>query len=231
MFMIEDFVKEIPDSLLDRSGSVFLSGRCAFNSQSDLYLLGLNPGGNPDDLISLTIRKDIDKVLHHRREDWCAFRDERWKKSGDGKNAMQRGPLYLFERVGRNPRCVPASELIFPRSSSFKLLANSDTLADECWPFHQAIIEKLGTRVIVCLGRETGWRVRKYLSAHTKVCEFVENNNRRWKSYLHKSQDGIFVADLTHPSQAKWSEPKSDPTSLVVKALNEIKAERGQSHR
>ncbi len=224
--MIEDFVKEIPGSLLDRSGSVFLSGRCAFNSQSDLYLLGLNPGGNPNDSSSLTIRKDIDNVLHHRREDWCAFCDERWKKSGDGKNAMQRGPLYLFKEVGRNPRCVPASELIFPRSIKFKLLTNPNALADKCWPFHQAVIERLGARVIVCLGRETGWRVRKYLCAQMKVCEFVEDNNRRWKSYLHKNQDGLFVADLTHPSQAKWSAKKTDPTSLVTMALDEIKAER-----
>lgn len=220
--MIEDFVKEVPDSLLDKPGSVFLSGRRAFNSQSDLYLLGLNPGGDSDK----TVRKDINNVLHHSQKDWCAFCDERWKKSGDGKNAMQRGPLYLFKKVGRNPRCVPASELVFLRSSNFKLLANPDALTDKCWPFHQAVIDKLGARVIVCLGRETGWRVRKYLDARTKVCEFVENNNRRWKSYLHKNQDGLFVADLTHPSQVKWSEPKSDPTSLVVMALDEIKSER-----
>ena len=45
--MIEKLAERIPPDLLGRSGSVFYSGRAAFSSQASLYILGLNPGGNP----------------------------------------------------------------------------------------------------------------------------------------------------------------------------------------
>jgi len=44
--MIEDFASLIPDSLLERSGKGFYSGRTAFENTSKLYVLGLNPGGS-----------------------------------------------------------------------------------------------------------------------------------------------------------------------------------------
>lgn len=45
--MIERYAKFIPDELKDCSGSVFYSGRNAFTGLKDLYLLGLNPVGDP----------------------------------------------------------------------------------------------------------------------------------------------------------------------------------------
>ena len=46
--MIEEFAKIIPSKLLFESGSVFYSGRQAFSRKNGLYILGLNPGGDPD---------------------------------------------------------------------------------------------------------------------------------------------------------------------------------------
>ena len=45
--MIEDLAKKIPKEIRNRSGSVFYSGRDAFSGSSKLYILGINPGGNP----------------------------------------------------------------------------------------------------------------------------------------------------------------------------------------
>ena len=61
-------MKLIPEPFLDRSGSVFLSGRRAFNSPSELYILGLNPAG--DSKGPFTISKNIDRVLHREAENW-----------------------------------------------------------------------------------------------------------------------------------------------------------------
>ena len=39
----------IPAQLMTRSGKVFYSGRNAFATSHGLYVLGENPGGDPDD--------------------------------------------------------------------------------------------------------------------------------------------------------------------------------------
>ena len=43
---IESFATLVPCDLLDRSGKVFYSGRAAFSTPSDVYLLGYNPGSD-----------------------------------------------------------------------------------------------------------------------------------------------------------------------------------------
>ena len=48
MQQVDDFAKLVPESYLDRSGAVFYSGRRAFSQPSDLYLLALNPAGDPE---------------------------------------------------------------------------------------------------------------------------------------------------------------------------------------
>ena len=46
--MIEDFVRLIPESLMDKPGKAFYSGRDAFEPPKELYILGANPGGIPE---------------------------------------------------------------------------------------------------------------------------------------------------------------------------------------
>lgn len=134
---------------------------------------------------------------------------------------MQRRVLHLLKTVGLDPGEVPASEVVFLRSTDWTKLGDFESLARDCWPFHQGVIERLGVRVIVCLGRKAGHWVRNRLSAHEKVDEFVEDNRRLWKSRVHTNGDGLAVATLTHPSQAAWTVPATDPTGLVVRALDQ----------
>ena len=54
----------IPASLLLRSGSVFYSGRAAFTRPSKLYILGLNPGGDPAVQAEETIRANRQKFQY-----------------------------------------------------------------------------------------------------------------------------------------------------------------------
>lgn len=203
--------------MLDMSGSVFFSGRRAFNNPSDLYILGLNPAGDPSG--PHTIRKNVKAVLHEYPEDWSAWRDERWVGRRPGRNFRQRRVLYLMNQVERDPGDVPCSEVIFLRSTDpYKI--DMDSLAPVCWPFHEAIIKTLGVRVIVCLGVRAGRIVRRRVNAHQKVDEFVEKNRRRWKSRTHESADGLAVVTLAHPSQVDWTAGASDPTGLVQRSLS-----------
>ena len=59
--MIDDFVRLVPESLLDRSVEAFLSGRRVFESSSDRYILGLKPAGDPTG--SFTVSRNINRVL------------------------------------------------------------------------------------------------------------------------------------------------------------------------
>ena len=52
---IDNLVRSIPKSLMNRSGSVFYSGKEAFRRPSDLYILGLNPGGRVEDHAAETV--------------------------------------------------------------------------------------------------------------------------------------------------------------------------------
>ena len=218
--MLEEFAELIPKSLLHKSGEVFYSGKRAFGSQSELYVLGANPGGDPEGMQDATVSRHIEQVLHDKSANWSAYRDESWHGRAPGKSPMQRGVLHLFKKLGIDPGETPCSEVVFLRSRSLpELKGNYEQLAAQCWPFHQTVINRLGARVVVCLGKTAGASVRRYLKAYTQTDEFVEKNKRKWESLSHKNDEGIFVVTLTHPSQVAWTSPASDPTSLVKRAL------------
>jgi hypothetical protein len=218
--MIEILASKICASLQRESGKVFYSGRVAFSEPSDLYVLGVNPGGDPDDKTETTVRQHTDFVLHEAGELWAAYADESWKGRPAGTCGMQPRMLHLFEQIGRDPRRTPCSNLVFTRSPRVAGLAgNLDELEELCWPFHREVIDRLGSRVIICLGNDAGKRVRRRLSADTGLATFVEANERRWISRAHRSASGMVVLTLTHPSIADWTNPSTDPSGLVLEVL------------
>ena len=225
--MIDDFIKLIPTSLMGESGTVFNSGRQTFESPSDLYILGANPGGRPQSFTKdkYTVRNNVEDVLHHWSEDYSPYRDQRWGRfKKPGRHPMQRGLLHLFGRVDRHPEEVPASEVVFLRSKDLTELGDFISYAELCWPFHQAVIDTLDVRVIVCLGQKAGGFMRRKLGANEKVGEFRERISRGSKrgprSQAHTNEDGIAVVELAHPSRSEWRNEQCDPTHLVVNALN-----------
>ncbi len=220
--MIEEFVKLIPKSILHESGAAFWSGRRAFSEPSDLYILGTNPGGSdigdiPVDASNAaltSIGRNMNFVLNEGPCGWSYYKDK------NRTSRFERGVLHLFKRLELNPREVPASEVVFLRSPNQKeLKGRFEQLAEQCWPFHQAVIDRLGVKVIVCIGKRAGEFVRRRLKAQSQTDEFVEKNKRQWESLSHRNENGIIVVTLTHASQASWTSPASDPTTLVKRAL------------
>ena len=223
---MEDFVALIPDSLKDCSGKVFYSGRKAFEAPSRIYILGINPGGDPSGpkLRKETVDAHTRTVLDCQSDDWSAYRDEKWN-SKPGSAPMQKRVKYLCCKIGMNIGEIPASNLIFKRSTDFsQLQGDAKELAKDCWPFHQKVIDTLGVKIVVCLGKTASDFVREkeQLNAHRHSCTFVENNGRRWRSETHESTDGIQVVRLSHPSRADWTKCKTDPTGLVVRAMRRL---------
>lgn len=216
--LFDDLLGMVDSRLHDRSGAVLYSGRTAFAGPAKLYLLGLNPGGDPVKQRDKTIARNIESL--RRRESWSAYADERWRKRPAGTSGMQPRVLHLLRRLSLNPHSVPASNVVFVRSArEADLHREKSQLLPLCWKVHAEVIERLDVRVVICFGRTAGSWVCEQLHAHDEVDTFEEQNERRWRSHAHAARDGRRVVTLTHPSIADWTCSNSDPTPLVQRAL------------
>ena len=220
--MIEHFAERIPESMRHRNGRVFYSGREAFSSSSPLYVLGINPGGDPATHTGDTVELHTDKVLHRCPENWSAYRDERWHGL-PGTSGIQPSMLHLFDVVGYDPGAVPASNVLFLRSSNYqKYPGDRDVHASECWAFHESVIHELSISVVVIVGK----KLKPFVLDRLNACELVEcwtdENKQPWRSTWHRNRKGLSVVVLAHPTRGHdWTRPASDPTKLVLAALND----------
>lgn len=218
--MIEYLASLIPEELLNQSGSVFYAGRNAFAKHADLYILGLNPGGDPKAQAEQTVAWHTKQVLTNNAHDWSAYRDDSWREAEPGTCGMQPRVLHLLRRANLDPGLTPASNVVFLRSRRQSTLDGPfDQLADLCWPFHEAVIQRLNPRVVLCFGKTAGGYVTKKLGATSERNDFIEMNNRRWRSVAYEGDSCPQVVVATHPSIANWSNPASDPSDLLVDAL------------
>ncbi len=216
------FSSLVPSSILNEAGSVFYSGMGAFKQPSDIYILGLNPGGSPSDNQDESIGTDL-KSWSSLPEFWSAYADACWEGFPAGQYSMQPRVVHLFEQLGQDLRMTPASNVVFVRTrNETDLAARKSELLDLCWPVHEALIQRLSVRTILCFGATAGRWVRQMLSADMEVGSFKEDNYRGWTSVAHTSPADICVVTLTHPSRADWRNPSADPTPLVRKVVNRV---------
>jgi hypothetical protein len=223
---IEEFAALIAPELLPCHGRVFYSGRDAFSRSGPvpLYVLGLNPGGDPQAPTSETIEKHNKDIMAVAQ--WSAYCDESWEGKGPGMHRMQPRVRSMFCKLNIDLRQTPASNLIFVRTRRERHLRTSGVSCYEelCWKFHEAVIERLSPRVILCFGRTAGLAVLKRLRKQLNESEllvdcFVEQNSRRWKSEAWKFPSGRRIIIATHPSVADWTKPATNPTPLVARML------------
>lgn len=218
--MIEDFLKLVDQRIHHRSGAVFYSGRAAFSSPSNLYMLGLNPGGSPEKQSLETVGRHIRKVLEDVPDKWSEYSDESWLGKRPGTHGMQPRLLHMLRQLEINPQLCPSSNVVFVRSpTGIELETEIPGLLKVCWPVHRAVISKLDIKNILCFGRDAGKWVRQCLGAGTKVDEFIEKNQRGWRSEAHCATDGRHVITVTHPGRVDWRNPDADPTPLVRRIL------------
>lgn len=202
-----------------RSGSVFYSGRSAFSRPAPLYLLGLNPGGNPVRQAAETVEADLDQ-FRTQAASWSAYGDESWEGRPSGTFGMQPRVLHMLAQLNLDPRQVPASNVVFVRSRTERMLdAEKRKLLSACWPIHAAVISSLCVNTVVCFGATAGRWTREQMNAHEPIDSFREKNRRGWTSLAHRAPDGRIVATLTHPSRADWTNPLADPTPMVAHML------------
>lgn len=217
---IDALLVGLDPSILERSGSVFYSGRAAFSAKCPIYILGLNPGGDPEAKRDETISADMAQ-FRDQSADWSAYLDESWEGRRPGTQGMQPRVLHLIETLGLHPHRVPASNVVFVRSrTEAQLDHEKETLLRAFLPIHRVVIAATDPKVLVCFGATAGKWMRDAFNANLLIDEYRENNYRGWKSQCHIAADGRMVATLSHPSRANWCNPDSDPSILIKRALS-----------
>ena len=220
--MIRDFAKLIPKSLSNRCGRVFYSGRSAFDSPSQLYILRINPGGDPRNHKAETVSSHTEWIRCTAPENWSAYRDESWEGCRPGRAKVQLRVLHLIQELGLDPRKVPASNVVFQRSKSKpRPKEKFELLASECWPFHEAVIRDLEVRVIVCFRGADNF-VRHKVDARMKVDKNDKSADKMERSYSYVNSEGLTVVVVPHPSHNDWENPEGDPSELIKRALKRI---------
>ena len=215
-----NFARLVDPSLHDLPGGVFYSSPAAFGSPSKVYLLGLNPGGSADANAEATIGKSL-ASWRQRESGWCEYTSESWEGAPPGEYGIQRPVRALFNRLGLNVGDVPASNVVFVRSSVEAKLDRKAELLEQCWPVHEAVIRDLGVTTVLCLGQTAGRWVRSKVGAHQAHGEFKEKYDRRhYRSEAHVSPDGIAVLTLAHPCRSNWCDERADPSPLVQQVLD-----------
>jgi hypothetical protein len=218
-YPIRRAVDDLPSSVLKRSGSIFYSGKEAFVDRKALYILGLNPGGIPAEVPTATIGDSINE-FRQCDEPWSEYSDESWEDADAGTWGLQPRILHMLHLLGLDPRAVPSSNVVFVQSRGEKELGlEKAELLKSCWPLHQAVIDNLHIRTILCFGSTAGAWVRGQLGAHELIDHFTETNNRGWTSRTHRNEHGRQVVTVTHPSRVDWKNPEADPTALVGRAI------------
>jgi|SRR6478672_6358470 len=214
-----DLLELVPAELHAHSGGVLYSGRSAFRGPRPLYLLGLNPGGDPAAQGDETIGRSICIARTRSQSEGSAYADESWQDRAPGTATLQPRVLHLLRSLNLEPRSVPASNVVFVRSKREGLLMRKAELLRDCWPLHEAVIRGLRVRVIACMGATAGAWTREMVGAHELVESWSEQNDRRWTSRTHIGRDGLQVVTLAHPSIAAWNTAAADPSHLVLSAL------------
>lgn len=134
-------------SLQDRSGQVLMSGASTLRP-GRIYLLGLNPGGDPDNHALMTIGQSLDDLVSRTRAERNSYLVE-WP-GGARKNLVRHRILDLIWGLGLEPHEVCASNLIFTRSPGEASCSYQDLEA--CWRVHEHILRVVRPKAIVTYG-------------------------------------------------------------------------------
>ena len=139
------------------SGSVMYSGIDTL-CQGDIYLMGLNPGGDPG-VIPQTALQTIDSVFKVR-PDFSAYLDEDWR-GGLGQHQHQKRVVDICSLLGVDVRTVFSANAVFVRPGDAATLAENlgnrtREVIDCCLRVHDFFLAIVRPKIVVCLGNGEG---------------------------------------------------------------------------
>jgi hypothetical protein len=133
--------------LINESGAVLYAGASTLRP-GPVYLVGLNPGGSE----GASLRNSIDAS----RREHNAYLDEQWAPGGHlqpvGQATLQRRIQHLCTRMGLETRKVPASNLVFTRSSRLNKHLGFEEALKLCRPVHEIFVEAIKPSFLMTFG-------------------------------------------------------------------------------
>lgn len=138
--------KDTLADLLQEPGGILYSSHKTLKPGS-VYLLGFNPGGSGGS----PLQESVDSMLSNTDN---AYLDGKWvNRNGSweaGEAPLQKRVQWLLRELGLNPADVCASNLIFVQSRKANDISFS--LAKQCWPVHEAILDVVQPKLIIAYG-------------------------------------------------------------------------------
>jgi hypothetical protein len=152
--MLTSFVEDARVTLapvLGRAGGILYSAAKTLRP-GQLYIMGLNPGGNPENSQPHNIGKSLDQLPQRTCN---AYIDEAWdsraRQLEKGQAPLQRRIAFLAQSFGCALEDVCATNLIFMQTRSARDLDfNRD--AERCWPVHEMMLAMVRPKLILAFG-------------------------------------------------------------------------------
>ena len=183
---------------LSKSGGILYSSHETLKP-GPVYLMGFNPGGSG----GAPLADSLESMLSYSGN---AYIDECWNNANGSWNAgeapLQKRIRWLLAKLGLDVTDVCASNLIFFRSQSAQDINFS--LADDCWPVHEAILEVVQPRMILTFGNSDASPYGYLFSRFGGTQETLPSGHGNWKvKGFTCSINGrsTYVAGLPHLSR------------------------------
>lgn len=144
------FARQTLKHILNKDGEMLYSSHETIK-KGDVYLMGLNPGGEGLNSIASHIDKMLTKTTN-------SYLDEEWENGGGrwpkGQAPLQLRIQWVLGQLELVPAEVCASNLIFQTSRNADGV--SFGLAGICWPVHEAIIDIVRPKLLLTFGNGAG---------------------------------------------------------------------------
>lgn len=209
--------------------NVFYSNPAVALRPGALYLVGLNPGGDPKTHDSQT---ESEPLGHPRRAaerpDWNKYVDEDWGPS-HGRNLLQQRIASLADAVlpggPEGLRTAFCTNALFMRGNLTK--ANGGALWSACRPWHIEWLRVVQPPAILCFGNGEA------VSPYSWFRSLMEGRRERgyvpcYAGFGAKASDGLINGKLTRlvgvPHLSRWS-PSTARSELAVEMVRSTLAE------
>lgn len=206
-YVVSSAVKRHLGEDVNKPGAVLYNGWDTLRSNNGLYIMGFNPGGDPN-----KIKTSVLESLEIR-DNYCSYWDECWRESCQedckehhGMSRHQERVRSLAQVLGCDIRETPAANAIFLRSKSQNDLDSSWELFKKCWPVHEVFLSIVQPRIILCLGNGES------ASAFSFLRKMLASNEKTTTGLVKSfSVDSIncLVIGVRHPSYP-WFDPTKD---------------------
>ena len=194
---LRDFAKPVLASIANRSGRVLCSSAATLRPGT-IYLLGLNPGDDPQTHAAETVGESLENLPSRTRN---AYLDESWGGQPKGENKFQRRVDWLLTNLGSETRDVCASNLIFTCSTAAGDSGYPQT-ATLCWPVHERIISIVQPRLILVFGNSSVSPFQFLRQQYQPLLvDFYSSGHGNWRCQGFSTLTDIKVIGLPHLSR------------------------------